>query len=369
MKLVANLKLTPTPEQESALRSTLERCNEACNWLSQSAFEQGVFRQYNMHKSFYAELRSRFGLSAQVAVRCIAKVADAYKLDQKKVRVFRKHSAQPYDDRIFRFVDKDMVSIWLLSGRNKISFACGEHQRRLLEHRKGEVDLMFVRGKWYICAVCDFDDPGLLTTDGMLGVDMGIANIASDSLGNQYSGAVVEAYRARYAKRRAELQRVGSRAAKRRLRKIGGKQQRFQKHQNHCISKAIVSTAERYGMGIALEDLTHIRSRVKANKEQRKRLHNWGFGQLRTFVEYKAKRAGLPVETVDPRNTSRACFECGHVSKSNRKTQSEFRCQVCGHSNNADLNAARNIAGRVLVNAPESFSHRNVLGAVKSPVL
>jgi len=369
MKLVANLKLTPSPEQESALKNTLERCNEACNWLSQSAFEQGVFRQYDMHKAFYAELRARFSLSAQVAVRCIAKVADAYKIDQEKVRTFRKYSAQPYDDRIFRFVGGDMVSIWLLAGREKISFACGEHQRKLLAHRKGEVDLMFVRGKWYICAVCDFDDPGLLTPDGMLGIDMGIVNIASDSVGNQYSGAGVEAYRARYAKRRAELQRVGSRAAKRRLRHMSGKQQRFQKHQNHCISKAIVSTAERYGIGIALEDLAHIRSRVKASKEQRKRLHNWGFGQLRDFVEYKAKRAGLVVETVDPRNTSRTCPECGHVSKSNRKTQSEFRCQVCGHSCNADLNAARNIAGRVPVNVPESFSHRSVLGAVKSSIL
>src|SRR5690348_14048616 len=125
MKLVANLKLTPSPEQEAALKNTLERCNEACNWLSQSAFEQGVFRQYDMHKACYAELRARFSLSAQVAVRCIAKVADAYKIDQEKVRTFRKYSAQPYDDRIFRFIGGDMVSIWLLAGREKISFACG----------------------------------------------------------------------------------------------------------------------------------------------------------------------------------------------------------------------------------------------------
>lgn len=49
---------------------------------------------------------------------------------------------------------------------------CGDHQRQLLEHRKGEVDLMLVRGKWYLAAVCDIDDPSLLTPEGMLGVDL-----------------------------------------------------------------------------------------------------------------------------------------------------------------------------------------------------
>ena len=365
---MANIKLTPTPEQAKELRATLERCNEACNWLSEQAFAAKTTRQYDMHKAFYAQVRERFGLSAQATVRCIAKVADAYKIDQKTLRVFRKHSAQPYDDRILRFASDELVSLRLLSGRSKIAYVCGDHQRKLLEHRKGEVDLMFVRGKWYLAGVCDFDDPKLLTPDGMLGVDFGIVNIATDSLGKPYSGAAVETYRARYTKRRATLQRIGTRAAKRRLRKISGQQSRFQKHENHCISKKIVATAERSGLGIALEDLTHIRSRVKANKEQRARLSNWGFGQLRGFVEYKAKQAGIPVVAVDPRNTSRQCGECGHIDKRNRKTQSEFRCVACGHSSNADHNAAGNIASRGAINRP-MFAHLYVPSAVESPVL
>lgn len=369
MKLTANLRLNPSPEQKRALRATLERCNEACNWLSEQAWNTKTFRQYDMHKAFYREARASFGLSAQVAVRCIAKVADTYKADKKTRRVFRKHSAQPYDDRILRFVSDELVSLWLLEGRAKLSYSCGEHQRKLLKHRKGEVDLMLVRGKWYLAAVCDIDDPGLLTPDGMLGVDFGIVNIATDSLGRQYSGAGVEAYRARYAKRRTVLQKVGTRAAKRRLRQTLGRQSRFQRHQNHCISKQIVATAERSGMGIALEDLKHILSRVKANREQRKRLHNWGFGQLRNFVEYKAKRAGLPVETVNPKNTSRECAACGHVSKENRKTQAEFLCLVCGHDTNADQNAARVIAGRAAVTKPNLFAHLRVQGAAESPRL
>jgi len=368
MKLVANIKLHPSKEQEILLRSTLERCNEACNWLSEQAFGAKTIRQYDMQKAFYRELRARFELTAQVAIQCIKKVADGYKIDQKSMREFRKHSAQPYDDRIFRVMTGDMISIWLLGGRQKIAFVCGDHQRKLLEHRKGEVDLMLVRGKWYIACVCDFDDPALLTPDGMLGVDFGIVNIATDSFGNEYSGAKIEAYRERAVKRRATLQRIGTRAAKRRLRKLSGIQQRFQKHENHCISKAIVSTAERSGLGIRLEDLTHIRSQVKARKEQRKRLHNWSFGQLRTFVQYKAKQAGIPCEIVDPRNTSRECAECGHIDKRNRKSQSEFRCVACGHSNNADHNAARNISGRGAITHP-MFAHTFVPCVVESPRL
>ena len=93
MKLVANIRLMPMPEQAQELRVTLERCNEACNWLSEHAFAAKTTRQYDMHKAFYRQMRERFGLTAQAAVQCIKKVADAYKVDQKTQRVFRKHAA------------------------------------------------------------------------------------------------------------------------------------------------------------------------------------------------------------------------------------------------------------------------------------
>jgi putative transposase len=120
---------------------------------------------------------------------------------------------------------------------------------------------------------------------------------------------------------------------------------------NHKISKEIVSVAERTGRGIAFEDLKGIRARVRARRLQRARLHSWAFGQLQSFVCYKAARAGIPVRFVDPRNTSRTCPECGSVDKGNRQTQAEFRCISCGHSDNADATAAENIR-RAAVNPP-----------------
>lgn len=300
MKLVAPIQLTPTPEQAKLLRETLECCNQACDFLSAKAWETGAFHQIPLHRAAYYETRERFGLAAQAVVRCIKKVADAYTLDRDTQRTFRPFGAQPYDARIFRFVDDNTVSIWTVNGRIKVGFVCGEHQRQLLAHRKGEVALMHVRGKWYLAVGCDVPDPDLIDANEVLGVDLGIANIATDSDGKPYTGEAIEKVRAHMSRRRAGLQRRGTKAAKRRLKKLSGQQRRFQAHTNHAISKALVDTAQRSGRAIGLEDLTHIRKRVEGRWKQRGRLHNWAFGQLRAFVAYKARRVGVPVLFIDP---------------------------------------------------------------------
>jgi IS605 OrfB family transposase len=139
------------------------------------------------------------------------------------------------------------------------------------------------------------------------------------------------------------------RNAYKKLRRASKKEAGFRRHENHCISKKLVETAKRTGRGIALEDLKGIRDRVTARgSDARNRLSGWSFGQLYAFLAYKAQLAGVPVEAVDPRNTSRECAQCGHCSKSNRKSQAEFVCKACGHRAHADRNAARNIRARAL---------------------
>lgn len=343
MKLVINIKLRPTAEQATSLRRTLEACNAACTWLSAEGWKTGTLRQYDLHKLAYRGMRERFRLTAQAAVRCIAKVADAYKLDRKTQRFFRKHAAQPYDERILRFCAGDVVSIWTLDGRLKIACALGDRQRVILPFRRGEVDLMLVRGKWYLACVCDVDEPELIKTTDVLGVDLGVVNIATDSTGERFSGKAVEENRRRYAHRRRNLQRKGTRSAKRKLRTLSGRQARFQKNVNHVVSKALVAKARTLPAAIALEDLKGIRSRVKARRRQRATLGNWGFHQLRQFVTYKAAIAGVPIVFVDPRHTSQTCPVCGFVSKTNRKTRQDFACSACGCAGAADHVAALNI--------------------------
>jgi transposase len=92
------------------------------------------------------------------------------------------------------------------------------------------------------------------------------------------------------------------------------------------------------------QDLKGIRGRVTARGgDARNRLGGWAFAQLGSFIGYKAKLAGVPVVYVDPRDTSRACAECGHREEANRRSQSEFSCKACGHDDHAVANAARNI--------------------------
>ena len=366
MKLVANIKLLPTADQADALRKTLDRCNEACNWLSALAWEHKAFRQFDLHKIGYHAGRAKFDLAAQVMVRCIAKVADAYKLDKETQRTFRPTAAQPFDDRIFRFASGDTISIWTLTGRVKIGYVCGEHQRMLLANRKGEVDLMFVRGKWYIAVVCDFDDPALIDATDVLGVDFGIVNIATDSDGNNYSGEKIESSRLRYARRRARLQRVATKSAKRRLKRLSGKQSRFQKDTNHVISKAIVQEAERTGRAIALENLKGIGIRVKANgASQRARMHNWGYAQLGSFVAYKSAMLAVLLLYVDPRNTSREYPCCGTIDKRNRPNRDTFRCIGCCHTGPADEVAGRNIRSRGLTLLPSAKVNRRMVAEIR----
>ena len=211
-----------------------------------------------------------------MTVRCIAKVADAYKLDRKTRRRFKRYAAQPYDDRIFRLCSDTHLSIWTVHGRLTIPYQCGERQRALLAYRKGEVDLMYLKGIFYLAVVCDVLDPEEMGIERVLGVDFGIVNLAVDSDGTVYTGEAVDRKRQRYQARREGLQRHGTRSARRRLKVLKGTQARFQSNTNHIISKRLVETAQRSAAGIALEDLTGIRGRVKARTPTAATTHELG---------------------------------------------------------------------------------------------
>ena len=353
MRLTIQLKLQPTPEQSDALRRTLVRANEACDYISQIAWESKTFRQFAVHTLCYTAVRETFDLAAQMAVRCISKVADAYKLDTKRLRTFAPLGAIAYDERILSFNRaKQEISIWTLDGRQAIPFVCGERQRALLHTQRGETDLALVNGEWYLFAVCEVETPEPIDVEGVLGIDMGVTNIAVDSDGEIHSGKAIKNIRYRHRSLRKKLQRKRTHGARRRLKKLAGQEYRFATWVNHNLSKRIVAKAEGTKRAIALEDLTHIRTRVTARRSQRATRHSWVFAQLRAFIVYKAALVGVPVHAVDPRNTSRTCPSCGCITKANRKTQASFVCIRCGLAGHADVIAAGNISGRALVSAP-----------------
>ena len=353
MNLTAQVKLQPTPEQSDALLRTLELANHACNRLSELAWEAKEFRQFSLQKRFYRTIRDEFPLSAQVVVRLNAKVADAYKLDQDACRTFRKHGSISYDLRILSWnMAEGFASIWTLDGRQKIPFVCGDYHRGLLQFQRGETDLVYRDKEWFLFTTVNIPDQEEIKVIDWIGVDLGLVAIAHTSDGERFSGATVTSKRARNVRLRRKLQKKGTKAAKRLLRRRRHKEQRFVTDTNHVISKKIVGVAQRTGRGIALENLKDFRVRVRASKKQRRSLHSWSFDQLKSFVLYKAKRAGVPVKLVDPRNTSRTCARCGTVDKRSRKSQAEFLCVACGHTDNADSNASREISRRATVNSP-----------------
>ncbi len=354
MKLTAQVKLVVTKSQAKALKETLARANAACNSISEWAWQNQTFGQYALHKGTYSATRAAFDLAAQVVVRCNAKVADAYKLDKRVQRTFKPDSAIAYDDRILRwYVDKGEVSIWSVTGRLRLPFVCGDYQRGLLAFQQGESDLAFHGGNFFLLTTCNLPDPPLMETDGVLGVDLGIVNLATDSEGRAYSGDAVKAVRRRARRIRALLQSKGTKNAKRHLKRMGRRTANYQRWLNHNISQQLTQNALSSRKALAMENLQGIRERGNGfNRETRWQLGNWAFFQLQQFVCYKAKRAGIPVTFVDPRNTSRTCHACGHCAKENRKSQSVFQCLSCGRVAKADENAALNIAARGEVNRP-----------------
>jgi putative transposase len=342
-----SLPIETSHEEKQVLLKTMESFNRACNLIA----SEKRMSKLKLQKVVYRRLRES-GLSAQMAIRAIARVAAAMKLQDNPEFYF--HAAVPYDQRNSRFRGEE-VSISTVEGRKKFKVKIGEFQRaRLLSGVvKAGFNLCYRRdiGKFHIAVVVDSQDPQP-TSSGILGVDLGIKNIATDSEGRVYTNGQVEKVRTRFNELRKRLQSAGTRSAKRHLKRLSGMERRFKRDVNHCISKQIVKTAKGTCFMIAMEDLTGIRDRTTVRRGQRDRHAKWAFYELRKFVEYKAAMAGVPTIVVNPKNTSRTCPKCLNVTKKNRPTRDLFQCIRCGYTAPADFVGAVNIRNGAAFSLP-----------------
>ena len=267
MKLVVQVRLYPDPEQAVALKDTLTACNAAANHVAVVLQEQKPRGSFDLQKLVYAEVKTTFGLSAQPTIRVIKKVFDAHKTraallrsgrmgkvgSPRRTRIegkpveFRPDAAQPFDDRCLSWQiptegTTGNVSIWTTTGRLRgIEFRGSEQQiARLREHRKGESDLVFRDGKWFLYATCDIPNVEFYDPSGFLGVDLGIINIATTSDGERWSGGAVTFRRKKNVHLRAKVQAKRTKAAKRLLKKRSRKEARFVTDLNHKIAHRIV---------------------------------------------------------------------------------------------------------------------------------
>jgi len=347
MKLTLKIKLLPSDEQTNLLLDTMKEANAVCNAISDIAWEEKIFNNFKLHHRVYHPYKATFKLSSQILIRCIAKVADAYKLDRKTKRQFRPLGSIGYDSRIMTYKSESLVSLWCIGGRQKINFIC--HNMKYFPYIKGEADLVYKKGKFYLFQTVDVPEEDVKDVEEFIGVDFGLTDIIVTSDGVKHSADGLNAYREHRQKVRSSIQAkadTSKRSTKRNCRKLSqrlqGKERTTSKLVNHTISKSIVKSAKEQGKGISIEDLTNIRFTSKRrNKKFRTKLGKWSFNQLRSYIEYKGILYGVPVVIVDPRYTSQTCNVCKHIGK---RTNKHFKCNNCGNDTDADVNASINIA-------------------------
>lgn len=204
MKLTLQIKLLPTQEEFTSLKKTLIEANTACNEISDTAFTKKIYNQYKLHHETYHRIKNSFNLSAQMVVRCISKVCDAYKLDRKVKREFRQLGAITYDARILSY-SEDSVSLWSVDGRLKgVKFVC--HNPKYIPYIKGEADLVLKKGKFYIFQTVEAPEEDVKDIESFIGCDFGINSIITTSDGINHSAEWLNAYREHRQKVRSSIQ-------------------------------------------------------------------------------------------------------------------------------------------------------------------
>lgn len=362
-------KLQPTPKQIDLIEVTLVGFADACNYTNQIV-KPNITSSVSIQNLVYSALREQFGLSANLAVRACARVGanrKTAKVKDKPVKNFQPTSAD-YDARIFAFREKDWtVSLTLIGGREHIKLNAGNYQRGKLVGRKPtSAQLCKHRdGEYYIHIQIKDEAPAPTKSDKVIGVDFGRRDIAVTSIGNKWDGKQITELRDKHSRVRASLQKKatkGTRSTRRRarqvLKRLQGRERRFQTWLNHIISKLIILSALSSKAIVAIEDLTGIRETTNQQprtKTERRRSNSWSFFQLRQFLEYKGIQSGVEVVAVSPRYTSQTCHQCLHIhpdqDKSYRSGKS-FKCGHCKWHGDADENGSKMIelVGAAFVN-------------------
>ena len=358
MDRTVRILLKPTVKQTDALHETMQQFTESFNVVCRIGWEQHDGNAYTLHRLTYRECKDALPkLVSDLHNQSRQKASEAVKSAITREKQGRKTGCPqslgcPPRYNLHTFVldwETGIVNLSTTSGRMKIPFNVPQYARYAIGYPTATADLMFRKNRFYLHVVIKLSDVEFVSNGKAIGVDLGVTRpaVSSDNKfhGNRHMKEVVK----RIFRLRRALQTNGSKSAKRHLRCLAGREQRFRRDCDHVISSSIVRDIDA-GTTIVLENLTNIRNRVKIyHGEASRRLHSWSFLQLRTFLEYKAEAKGCQVVLIDPRKTSQRCSRCGFIYRGNRRSQSEFLCRKCGFHLNADLQASRNIRDKYLV--------------------
>lgn len=373
------------PEDSEELRRLMIAFRDGCNYVSKYIFENNfVLNTTKIQKVIYYDLRNQYHLKSQVALSCIRSTVARY----KTVKTQLAHNPYRYNTgkkdkngkAIWKSAPRDLTWLWHpinfkrpqadlqrnrdwsklangdlsvagLTKRIKVTPVCkGFDQYFDGTWKLGAAKLLFSNQKWYLYISATKDIPELdnQAIKNVIGLDRGLRFIANsyDSKGKSvfFNGKQLVAKRRHYKELRSKLQSKGTKSAKRCLKRIGKRENRWMTDVNHQVTKTLV---DYYGSNtlFVIEDLNGIRQTTeKVQKDKRYEQVSWAFYQFEQFLTYKANLYGDSVVKVDAHYTSQRCPKCGQIKKSNRNHQKHvYVCDNCGYSSNDDRIGAMNI--------------------------
>ena len=354
--VTAKVQIHPERQVHKSLDRSMVQYSLACDRISSYCFENKCLKRETIHHDLYEELRDRFGLKSQMACSAIITVISKYKaiLSEERQWIqpkFRKPQLDLVWNRDYSLV-QGVFSVNTLDGRIKAPFDIkGMEQYFDKDKFKfGTARLVCSKRKYYlhIPVTSEVEDCTFHEICNVVGIDRGINFIAVsyDSKGKSsfFDGGKVKHKRAHYKELRTELQKRGTASARRRLKKIGQRENRWMNDVNHCVSKALV-TGNPSKTLFVLENLKGIRGATeKVRRKDRYVSVSWSYYDLEQKLKYKAQRNSCQVINVDPRYTSQCCPKCGHIEKSNRDKKLHcFCCKNCGYRSNDDRIGAMNL--------------------------
>lgn len=384
LTIKAHIKVASSDNAKS-LADSMEIYRQGCNFVSQYVFEHDFeLRQAKLNKALYSDLRQKFSLRSQMAQSVLKTVIARYKsvqtqLGQKPYKIhdinapqgegcyavqrdldwlwkpifFKRPQLDEVRGRDYSFKQNGkIVSVNTLDGRIECEIAMPGFEQYLNDEWTFGTARILKSGKhWFmhISATKSFPDYEIGQTRHVVGIDRGLRQIAAcyDEKGKTLfrSGKAIARKRQHYKELRSHLQAKNTRSSKRRIRKIGNRENRWMSDCNHCLSKTLVS---HYGPDtlFVLEDLTDVTFDTVYNRKRENRYehHSWSFYDLEQKLKYKAHLNGSEVVKVDAHYTSQRCPKCGRIFKENRDHGLHmYICDRCGYRSNDDRIAAMNI--------------------------
>ena len=360
-------RLEVTDEQRDLLEDTISEWKRGCQIATDLAWDKCNAKS-DVQPLAYENIREHTDLGSQHAVLATHQAAEAItgciERRSRDRRVSKPTFTAPtvkYDTRTMTLFDDETVSLSTTESRVRRELALPDaadgYQWEYLDSDEWSIteSTLTVRDGDYFLHIGfrrpENDTERNTAEDGtVLGVDLGIENLAVTSTAYFFSGRELAHNLREFEKVRAGLQQTGTRSPHRTLEQASGRQLRYVRDVLHRASNAIVDEALRLECDvIAFEDLTAIRDCTGASWG-----HMWAFRTLYEQVEYKAEAVAVSVKQVGSAYTSKRCAECGFTADGNRPTRNDFECVKCESEANADYNAAKNIGMRYVRRGQQS---------------